>query len=64
MKIPTLNFKKFLSALDIDNPNITNELKKSYETGKLDNANEKIESESIKDQPQVFYANQVIVEQL
>ena len=64
MKILTLNFSKLQEVLSKDTLPTANEFEKFNEKRKLDLINECIDRESTKDQPQSFYSNQIIIEQL
>ena len=64
MKILTLNFSKLQEVLSKDTLPTANEFEKFVEKRKIDLINDCIETENTKDQPQSFYSNQIIIEQL
>ena len=64
MKILTLNFSKLQKVLSKGTLPTANEFEKFDEKRKIDLVNECIDTESTKDQPQSFYSNPIIIEQL
>tara|TARA_Y100001968_G_scaffold167654_1_gene153505 strand:+ start:217 stop:411 length:195 start_codon:yes stop_codon:yes gene_type:complete len=64
MKILKLNFSKLHEVLSKDTLQTANEFEKFDEKRKIDLISECIYTESTKDQPQSFYSNQIIIEQL
>tara|TARA_Y100001968_G_C19403954_1_gene742602 strand:+ start:1241 stop:1435 length:195 start_codon:yes stop_codon:yes gene_type:complete len=64
MKFSILNFRKLLDLFNKDKKNVANEFDKFDGTRRISINNKLTHSESIKDQPQVIYANQIIIEQL
>tara|TARA_B100000579_G_scaffold357583_1_gene313614 strand:- start:445 stop:639 length:195 start_codon:yes stop_codon:yes gene_type:complete len=64
MKIPTINFKKLANVLFEGTLNEEKDCNRSYGKRKIGLINKWIETENSKDQPQVFYSEQIIIEQL
>tara|TARA_Y100001968_G_scaffold312371_1_gene335488 strand:- start:801 stop:980 length:180 start_codon:yes stop_codon:yes gene_type:complete len=59
-----MNFKKLRNILNNDTLNKANEFVLYDGNEKIVIINERLESASSKDQPQAFYTNQIIIEQL
>ena len=64
MKIPTLNIKRLANVSFKGTLNEENNCNRSYGKRNIDLTNKWIETENSKDQPQVFYSKQIIIEQL
>tara|TARA_B100000579_G_scaffold96040_1_gene76058 strand:- start:1078 stop:1272 length:195 start_codon:yes stop_codon:yes gene_type:complete len=64
MKIPTINIKKLANMSFKVTLNEKSDCNRSYGKRKIDLINNWIETENSKDQPQLFYSKQIIIEQL
>ena len=64
MRIPTIKIKKLANVSFKGTFNEENDCNRSDGKRNIDLINKWIETENSKDQPQVFYSKQIIIEQL
>ena len=64
MKIPTINIQKLANVSFKGALTEEKDCNRTYGKRSLDSINKWIETENSKDQPQIFYSKQIIIEQL